>query len=370
MSELNQRANRPDPHVDQRGPTGRIGKQDTSTVRGTGRQDDEADAADLRLAVELEQYLAESARRVAPAPHGHHGEEDEVPALAEVFYRVRDLVRKLGGKTIPRPTSEGPEQIGKYEVSLLLGSGGQAQTWLSFDPDLQRHVVIKLYHNLTCDADREAVLREGRALARVRSPYVAQCYGVEWLDDSEPYLLIEYIAGRPVDEVAGDRAMPAEEAIALIAQIGEGLAAVHACGLLHGDVTPANVLIGDDGVPRLVDFGLAESPGTGQAGRIQGTPQFMSPEQARGETDRVGVRSDVFGLGAVLYWLLTGRAPFEAGDLSTAWERARAGEVTPVRELAPETPAWIADLCMRCLAAHPQDRYGSVVELLQVIRQH
>ncbi len=368
MSEAERRA---DPKGRSSGPARHVlaAAQDHScSGQGSVRQADQFHAADLRLARDLEQYLA--ARSDCTGSEQPPAAPEELAALVEVFCHVQALLRKLATQGTQRAGSEPPERIGKYEVCRLLGSGGQAQSWLSFDPDLRRHAVIKLYHDATSEKDREAVLREGRALARVRSPYIAQCYGVDRLEDGTPYLVLEYTASRGLDEVAADRQLLPEQAVALIAQLAEGLAAVHGCGLLHHDITPANVLIGDDGIPRLVDFGLAEPPGSGKEGSVQGTPQFMPPEQARGEPDRIDTRSDIFGLGSVLYWLLTGQAPFEADDPATAWHKARVGEMPSVKQLAPQTPAWIAAVCMRCLAAKPEERFASANDLLQAIREH
>src|SRR5439155_25215660 len=125
-------------------------------------------------------------------------------------------------------------QIGKYRVAEVLGSGGQAVTYKAWDPDLKRHVVIKLYHTAFSGKLQEAVLREGQALARVRSPYVARCHHVERHGDV-PYLVIEYIPGQSLAELHHDRPLSTKRALDLTARVAEGLAEVHACGLLHRD---------------------------------------------------------------------------------------------------------------------------------------
>src|SRR5262249_24994759 len=142
----------------------------------------------------------------------------------------------------------------------------------------------------------------------------------------------------------------------------EGLAAVHACGLLHRDLKPANIVVGDDGAPRLVDFGLASSPGGDHLTQVSGTLAYMPPEQARGEVERIGPRSDVFGLGAVLYEMLTGRPPYRADTLDDVWKLARDGDVLPAKERNPRLPASLNALCMRCLATDPDGRFASAAE--------
>jgi hypothetical protein len=258
-------------------------------------------------------------------------------------------------------------QIGKFQIVRKLGSGGQAGAYLAFDPDLRRHVVIKLYHQAATAQEQERIFQEGQALARVRSPYVAQCFSAE-RHEGYPYLVVEYIPGSNLAELHRRRPLTLDRALEVTRQVAEGLAAVHACGLLHRDIKPANIQVGDDGLPRLVDFGLA-APLAGDAlRRVSGTLAYMAPEQARGEVERIDPRTDLFGVGAVLYELVTGRPPYRAADLQALWAAARAGEVVPSQQYNPKLPAAVNDLCLRCLAKHPGHRFASAAELVQAIR--
>ncbi len=148
------------------------------------------------------------------------------------------------------PSAEG------YELLREIGKGGQATTYLARDRALHRLVVLKRYHGVTSAGRREAVLNEGRALARVRSPFVAPCYRVETRGD-EIDLVVEYVPGRPLTELTASERADTGHCVRLIEQVAGGLAEVHACGLLHRDIKPQNIILGDDGLPRLVDFGLA-----------------------------------------------------------------------------------------------------------------
>lgn len=311
----------------------------------------------------------------------------DLAPLRYVVDRIHALDQNLAASVSEVATSDGPlieddepdepgerepwtaaTQIGKYRIVECLGSGGQAVTFKAFDPDLKRHVVLKLYHTVQTSAQRERVKREGQALARVRSPYVAQCYHVEWFEDM-PYLVVEYLPGKDLAALQKTRRLPIASALELTAQVAEGLAAVAACGLLHRDLKPANILVGDDGAPRLVDFGMAAPLGGAALQSIAGTLPYMAPEVARGDTDRIDFRSDLFGLGAVLYELLTGGPPHRAQQLEKLWEEARAGDVLPARERNPKIPAAVNDLCMRCLAKDPGKRLGSAAELGRAIRR-
>jgi serine/threonine protein kinase len=173
-------------------------------------------------------------------------------------------------------------------------------------------------------AEQDKVLREGQALARVRSLYVARCLGVE-RQGGVPALVVEYVPGRDLRAQQKARPLGVNEALELTRQLAEGLAAVHACGLLHRDLKPDNVLVGDDGRPRLVDFGLAAAIASADLAGVSGTLPYMAPEQARGEAERIDARTDVYGLGAVLYELLAGRPPHQGRTQEELWRAACAG---------------------------------------------
>src|SRR5262249_56862729 len=136
---------------------------------------------------------------------------------------------------------------------------------------------------------------EGRGVAKVNSPCVARCHGVERIDGAA-FLVVEYIPGRDLAEVRRDGPLSLEAVVRILAQLAEGVAAVHARGLIHRDIKPANVILRDDGTPRLVDFGLAAHLGSSRLRQWSGTPAYMAPEQVRSEWDRIDFRTDVFAL--------------------------------------------------------------------------
>src|SRR5262249_28880084 len=160
----------------------------------------------------------------------------------------------------------------------------------------------------------------------------------------------EYIPGRNLREQQKVRPLDIAQSLELTKQLAEGLAAVHACGLLHRDLKPENVLIGEEGRPRLVDFGLAAPLASAELANISGTLPYISPEQARGESERIDARTDVYGLGAVLYELLTGHPPHQGASREELWRAACAGDVAPPRQLNRRVPRAVSDLCVRCLA--------------------
>ena len=258
---------------------------------------------------------------------------------------------------------DSPTSIGKYQdVRRFAEASGQASAYLAFDPDLERHVVLKRYHGESGEAE------EGRALAKVASPFVARCYGIERIE-GEPYLIVEYIPGRNLGEFRRDGPMDLARVVRIVADLAEGVAAVHARGLIHRDIKPSNVILHDDGQPRLVDFGLAAHLGSPRLRQVAGSPSYMAPEQVRGHGDRIDHRVDVFGLGGVLYALLTGRSPYQAPDLGSTLALAEKGEFPPPRQLEPKVPAPIEAVCLKALAAAPENRYGSAAEFARALKR-
>jgi serine/threonine protein kinase len=261
-----------------------------------------------------------------------------------------------------------PETIGKYTVLGRLGEGGQGSAFLARDPDCGRLVVLKRYHTSARDPGADAAIQDGKALARLRSRFAPQCYGLERHDD-ELILVMEYIPGRNLAELIKSR-LPAPGVAALwIEQVAEGLEAVHACGLLHRDIKPANLVVGD-GAPRLVDFGLATHLGSPALEGLSGTPPYMAPEQARGQWERIDFRTDIHGLGAVLYALLTGQPPHPGTTMSEHLAHAAAGDVTPPRTLKPSIPRALERVVLKALAADPARRYASAATLRQALRHY
>jgi hypothetical protein len=263
----------------------------------------------------------------------------------------------------PNPGSAEPIHVGKYQIVRRFSEvGGQAAAHLAFDPDLERHVVLKRYHRPTGEAE------EGRTLARVSSPYVARCLGIERID-GEAYLVVEYVPGRSLAEVRRDGPLDLVQVVRILAQLAEGVAAVHARGLIHRDIKPANVILHDDGTPRLVDFGLTAHLGSSRLHERSGSPPYMAPEQARGEWDRIDFRTDVFGLGGVLYKLLTDHEPHAGSTVTEILEHAKKADITPPRRLDPTIPAPIEAVCLKALAAAPENRYTTVLEFAAALRQ-
>ncbi len=264
-------------------------------------------------------------------------------------------------------------RLGSYEILSALGAGGMGEVWRARDTRLRRDVAIKtLPDSLARDPDRLARLeREAELLASLSHPNIAVIHGLEDQDGTR-FLVLELVEGATLDDRLRHGPLPVKEALKLAVQIAEALEAAHEKGIVHRDLKPANVIVTPDGRVKVLDFGLAKvsTPAFDAAlaetaiathpGIVAGTPAYMSPEQARGES--AGPQSDIWSFGAVLYEILTGRSPF--GRKTAAETLARLLEGQPDFSALPAaTPRNVQTLVRRCLERdrkHRRQHMGDV----------
>jgi serine/threonine protein kinase len=218
---------------------------------------------------------------------------------------------------------------------------------------------------------RQRFIREARAAAAVSHDHVVPIYAVA--DEAPlPYLVMQLVGGQSLQEKL-DRIGPLglREILRIGMQTAEGLAAAHKQGLVHRDIKPANILL-ENGVERvkLTDFGLArtrDDASVTQSGMIAGTPQFMAPEQAAGEA--VDYRADLFSLGSVLYAMCAGRAPFRASNAMAVLKRVCDETPTPIQQINPDIPDWLAEIIAKLQQKKPSERFQSAQEVADLLGQ-
>jgi serine/threonine protein kinase len=289
------------------------------------------------------------------------------PQITRQTPQIQTVLDALG------PTDD-PEMVGRlggYEVSGVVGAGGMGVVLKAVDKSLDRTVAIKVMTPFlaTSGAARKRFAREAKAAAAVLHPNVIAIHGVS-NDESLPYLVMPYVRGTSLQRrLDREGPLPLREILRIGAQIAAGLAAAHAQGLVHRDIKPANILL-DDGVERvtITDFGLARAIDDAtitHSGMIAGTPQYMSPEQARGEA--VDPRSDLFSLGSVLYAACTGRPPFRAETSYGVLRRITDDEPTAMREINSEIPDWLCRIVGKLMSKRAGDRYQSAAEVAELL---
>jgi hypothetical protein len=269
-------------------------------------------------------------------------------------------------QSTPPPGSYEPavqDRIGKYLIVERLGSGGQGAVFRAVHPELGRDVVIKWGAAGLPEYVQQRIIEEGRILARLDDPGLVRVFDVD-RHEGRPFIVFEYVAGQSLADVVRRQPMAPQAAARLVAEVARVVDYAHRQGVLHRDLKLANILVDAAGRPRLLDFGLAlfSQPFSGwnvvDYG-ISGTVACMAPEQARGQGDRIGPRTDVFGLGGVLYALLTGRPPHVASSQKALEELARQGQVDPPRRHNPRTPRALDRICQKALAAELEERFAS-----------
>jgi len=247
---------------------------------------------------------------------------------------------------------------GRYRVERTLGRGGMAVVYLAHDKELHRLVAVKVLaeHLAGDDNFRARFLQESRLAGRLSHPNVVQVYDAGETDGS-PYIVMEYVSG---DTLAQRGKLAHAQMVSLALQACAGLQHAHDAGLVHRDVKPANLLLREDDVLKVADFGIAraaELTRLTQHGTVLGTAAYLSPEQAAGE--EVTAATDIYSLGAVVYELLTGRPPYEFESLADLAAQQTAGVITPVRDLEPSVPEPVEAAVMHALARDPRFRPGS-----------
>jgi eukaryotic-like serine/threonine-protein kinase len=261
-------------------------------------------------------------------------------------------------------TQPGQPFDGRYRVLGRLGVGGMATVYLAEDSSLGRKVALKVMAERYAEDGEfvERFRREAQAAARLNHPNIIAVYD-RGEADGRPYIAMEYLQGRTLKQVIQKEGpLPPERAIAVAMQVLAGLRYAHEHGVVHRDVKPHNVLVGDDGRIKVTDFGIAHAgdPQMTEVGSIVGTAQYLSPEQARGRS--VGPQTDVYSLGVVLYEMLAGRVPFE-GDSSVAIAMQHVSdEAPPLRSLVPQVPESLAMVVAHSMLKQPEQRYGSADE--------
>jgi WD40 repeat protein len=276
-------------------------------------------------------------------------------------------------RTTPEATSAGPPfHLEGYRILEEIGRGGMGVVYRAYQHRLNRLVAIKMIlgGHLVGAEERVRFLMEGELLARLNHPNFVQVYEVGTIEPLpgtvQPYLVLEHVEGSCLKARLMDRPLPFREAARLALVLARAMETAHAQGIVHRDLKPANVLVARDGTLKITDFGLAKELGTGTSltptGLALGTPGYMAPEQARAHA-HIGPATDVYALGAVLYEMLTGRAPFTGEVAVEVMLQVLENTPAPASRLRAGVPRDLETICLKCLEKEPRARYARAAEL-------
>ncbi|HEX3742343.1 MAG TPA: serine/threonine-protein kinase [Bryobacteraceae bacterium] len=264
-----------------------------------------------------------------------------------------------------------PEKLSGHRIVAEIGSGGMGRVLLAVDQALGRKVAIKtLAPRYADDAQLQArFMGEARALARVSHPHIVRIYNLGPVGEP-PHFVMEFLEGAPLTRAAAALTFP--QRAELMRKVVLAADFLHTQGIIHRDLKPGNILVGPDLEPKLLDFGLALDVEAHQRlskiGEVAGTPEYLSPEQAAG--NHLDARSDVFTLGAILYELLTGAAPFRGDNTSELFRHIRESDPPLPRRVDPAVPKDLQDICLKALEKAPEHRYSSAREMADDLRRY
>ncbi len=269
--------------------------------------------------------------------------------------------------------SEGQTIVGRYRIERRLGVGGMSTVFLAFDGRLERYVALKLLAEHLADDSTfvSRFRREALAAARLVHPNIVQVFDFG-LDERQHqhYIVMEHVPGHSCAELLRDRGyLEVDEAIDVITQACRGLDYAHRHGVIHRDVKPGNLLVSDNEVVKLADFGIARATDQSsitQVGSVLGTAAYLSPEQARGE--EAGPRADIYSLGVVTYQLLSGRLPYEASSLSELALKQQRESPVPLDELNRGVSRELAQAVALALAIEQEDRPPDTMAFAEALR--
>jgi len=269
--------------------------------------------------------------------------------------------------------AESGNMMGRFELASQVGAGGFGSVFKARDPDLDRVVALKIphMHRMLNEENRQRFLREARHLAQLRHDGILPVFEVGE-EAGVPFLVTEFVDGVTLQERLGRQRPTVEESLLLCAKIAEALDHAHRAGIVHRDVKPGNIMLDQEGEPHLMDFGLAKQDSAeisvSLTGAVIGTPAYMSPEQAAGESDHVGPHSDVYSLGVVLFQMLTGELPFRGNSNMLIFQILNE-EPRPARTLNHRIPRDVESICMKAMSKEPKRRYLTADRFAEDVRR-
>jgi len=309
--------------------------------------------------------------------YGHLEERGIAPSASEFVQRysgfgseaMARLSEELEVEPSDQPSTPKRRLIGRYEIVCTIGKGAFGEVFLAKDPSLDRSVAIKVLSQkrLEVGGGAEALLKEAQMVAKIDHPNIVPVYDFGQTDESDCYIVSKYVKGKELRSELR-KPMTVVEAAKIVAALARALHAAHRKDVIHRDVKPANVILDGHRQPHLLDFGLAlQGSANGTSNVFVGTPAYMSPEQARCESDLVDGRTDIYSLGVVFYEMLAGRRPFQGKATDEHLQHTESTEVQPLRQFVDSIPRELEQVCLKALSHKIADRFATASDFADEI---
>lgn len=261
--------------------------------------------------------------------------------------------------------TDGPTQIGRYTIVSELGRGGQGAVYRALHPNLPVELAIKVSTCRVGASDQASIRKEAGILCELEHENIARIRDLD-VHQGQPFLVLDFVRGRSLAELLLQGNTSTEQAVNWLRSVAAAVDYAHRRGVLHLDLKPANIVVDENGSPKVIDFGLARIRGawrdpSQERNVVSGTVSYMSPEQALGKASEIGSSSDVFGLGAILYRILAGSPPFKGATPGETFQAARKCEFDSTVLQGTDLPKRYVDVCLKALSANPKDRYESAL---------
>src|SRR3954471_4799193 len=266
-------------------------------------------------------------------------------------------------------------QIGRYKILEQLGQGGMSVVYKGLDTALDREVAVKVLHPHLAgrEESRKRLAREAKAVARLHHPNILEVFDFASVEDQDAYIVTEYIRGKTLRQFLNEETLePPEVAAMVVHEISSALGHAHDTGVIHRDLKPENVMLRDDGVLKLMDFGIAKILDRDEkmtmTRALVGSPAHMAPEIVEGEEG--GAEADVFSLGTMLYLFAAGRLPFVASNTTATLRKILEGTYDDPRQIVATVSDELAEVIATCLMRQPKDRYPSAANLRTALAEY